>query len=118
MTTIYFSRRDYLEAMRDPHGAPRCHAVCRKLLGVASSYPSLWYGAHYYAACALLSRNYESQRAALAFWRKTFARECTGCDGRTDPPLSKAHRALWRLAVKRVRAVKPDALALSNSVLW
>ena len=41
-----------------------------------------------------------------------------GCDGRLDPPLSKAHRALWQLALRRVRSVRRAAVALSHSMLW
>jgi hypothetical protein len=131
MCTVYFSKRDYRKAMRDSTGSARSHAICRRLLGVPACYErlhgphngkvSLWYGAHYYAACALTSERSDYHRGndcPLEFWRRAFAREATGCDGRDNPPMSLAVWALWVLAVRRVREILPEAMELSTSVLW
>lgn len=138
MCVIYFDRQDYRAAMRSPWDASRAHAICRKLLGVSASWKdrhrlgcsklSLWYGAHYYAACALTDYSVLHEEDAvkrqpilderIAFWGKCFAREADGCGGDADPPMCAGVAALWRLALRRVHSVLSDALVLESSVLW
>lgn len=126
MAVIYFTRHDYRRAMQDPGDPARSHAICRKLTGVPPAWPVReqpgcsrmchWYGAHYYAACAVSS--VRDPEEAEEFWRRALARETAGCDGRIDPPMSAGIRALWELALRRVKAIWPEAQALASSVLW
>lgn len=138
MCTVYFDRQDYREAMRRPWDTSRAHAICRKLLGVPASWKdrqrpgcsklSLWYGAHYYAACALTDYSvlqakddaeyYEQLTERLRFWGKAFAREADGHTGGDNPPMSKGAQALWKLAMVRVSLVVDEAVKLSHSMLW
>ena len=138
--TIYFTKQDWRAAMRSPISSERAHAICRRLLGVPACwdgrdvrYPapyyrstkyrksntlSAWFGAHYYAACAATSVR-ESTREALRFWRKTFAREVSsGEGGPKAEKLQGVWRSLWRLAVRRVWAVRDEALKLDTSLRW
>ena len=138
MTTIYFSRRDYRDDMRDPKSSARAHAICRRLLGVpacwdgrdvrypdkwrSEKYPptntlSVWYGAHYYAACAATSLR-ESVGDALRFWRRAFAREISSGEGKHPERLTGRYKSLWRLAIRRVWAIRQEAMALPHSALW
>jgi len=135
MCTIYFSKRDYREDMRSPNSAARSHAICRRLLGVPAAwnrpvdYPqkpahprqaatlSAWYGAHYWAACAATSVK-ESAEEALEWYARSFAIEISGGDGPDPYVLKDPYRALWALAVRRVWAIRDEALALASSVLW
>lgn len=115
MTTIYFSLQDFQHAMRSPHSAERAHAVCRRITGCASQ-ESRWYGAHYYAACALLGRDAEGpldQR--LARWKGAFTHEITHSH---EVSLTGGHAALWYLAVDRVNEVLEEALTLQTSMDW
>jgi len=111
--TIYFSKRDYREAMRNPHGADRAHAICRRLT-VCSSQSSHFYGAHYWAGCAFNAIG-KSQSEALKWYYNTFKREVLHCDDSKRMP--KRYAALWRFAVKRVGAIAQEALALKNSMM-
>jgi hypothetical protein len=138
MCTIYFTKRDFRDAMRNPRTAERAHAICRRLLGIPacwdgrdirypalpyySKYPkcntlSLWYGAHYWAACAATNLR-ESVRDALRWNRRCFAREISGGDGPQPERLHGRWRRLWRLAVRRVWALRAEALVLDTSVRW
>lgn len=138
MCVVYFSKRDYRQAMQSPSDAHRVHAMCRRLLGVPPLWPirnkpgccyyGHWYGAHYWAGCAMTCRTVlnaedESSRQRmleenLIRYKRFFARELTDCDGRTDPPIPRAYERLWDLAVQRMSALLPEALELSTSVLW
>jgi len=117
MTVIYFDRRDQRAAMRDPWNPERHHAICRRLLGVARQYPSPFYGAHYYACCALMTDPDLGHRESeqLAYWKRSFAREMNGCDSDVVPT---RFRGLWELAVRRVRAIRDEAVALGSSMEW
>ena len=115
MTTIFFDKQTYREYHRSPHSAARCHAVCRKLTGCASQ-ESLWYGAHYRAACAVLSRDPDYK-----LWSRSFAaevRQCRGDDAFNYSTLEPKYKALWHLALRRVTAIANEALALRNSLDW
>ncbi len=136
MCVIYFDRQSYRRDMHDPHDPSRCHAMCRRLTGVPSGYRypdgkpkfrptsteprivygslSPWYGAHYYAACAVTSREGPDKRERWAFWRRAFAREVYGEERR----LSGGYLALWRLAAQRVKDLWPEASKLGHSMLW
>ena len=124
--------------MRSPNGAARAHAICRRLLGVPACwdgrdirYPDkwhsekhvntntlcAWFGAHYYAACAATSVR-ESSVAAIRFWRRAFAREISSGEGQHPDRLRGRWKSLWRLAVRRVWALRNEALALDTSVRW
>lgn len=112
MTTIYFSNKDFRADMQRKTSSTRCHAVCRHILGTATQ-ESHWYGAHYFAACALLSE--QPIRDQLRLWRQSFKFEITHeHSGR----LPRQYRKLWRLAVRRVLAVRSEAMELATSVLW
>ena len=113
MTTVFMSPRDFREAQRSPHGAHRAHAICRRLVATATQ-NSHWYGAHYWAACALTTRDGNEQQN-LARWKSSFAIETSGGEERELPG---RYRGLWNLAVRRVRAVLSEAMALETSVLW
>lgn len=134
MCVIYFDRKDYRRAMHDPHDPSRCHAMCRRLTGVPAGYHyregklhpfrrdqivhgalSPWYGAHYYACCAVSSREGPSVPERWAFWRRAFAREVSGHD---SEKLTGGYLALWKLACSRVQYLWPEANTLRTSVLW
>ena len=137
MCVIYFDKQTYRKDMRSPNSSARAHAICRRLVGVPSSwdgrdihYPgayhgrgrncnslSHWYGAHYYAACAATSLR-ESKIDALRFWRRAFAREISGGEGKNPERLVGGWKALWRLAARRVWQLREDAAALDTSVRW
>src|SRR5581483_11340773 len=112
MTTIYMDRASYRRDMRGKGGSARPHAICRKLLGCAQQ-RSKWYGAHYWAACALCQPEGldEPIDERLQRYRERFACEAHGSH---DAELSPAYAALWALAVRRVQAILPEALALDT----
>jgi len=114
MTTIYMSGSDFRNEMQRPDGAPRCHAICRRLLGTAKCYPSAWYGAHYYVACALTDR-FRTEAEGLEFWKRSMAREVSQA---CDDVLPAKYEGLWQLAVRRVREVLDEAKSLPTSVMW
>jgi hypothetical protein len=114
MTTVYFTKQDYREAMRDPHGSPRSHAICRRLTGCASV-GSPWYGAHYWVASAVLGATDADLAEQLRFFRGSFARELTKCNSDELPP---RYAALWRLALRRVLEIQTEAEALPHSMVW
>lgn len=124
---VFFSNREYRETMRDPHSSCRCHAICRKLTGANAAWPiyerpgamkvSKWYGAFYWAACAVTSK--EPRREAEDFYERTYAREVNGHPGTPEGEiLPGAYKKLWKLALKRVRKLWPQARKLKNSNLW
>lgn len=122
--TVYFTKAEFRNDMRCPTSAARAHAVCRRLTGTATQYPSPWYGAHYWAACALLTDQPQIPEK-IRFYRAAFAREMTSrtafrvkdhCD--PWPDLPKKYRLLFRLALRRVRAIRRAAMRLETSVAW
>lgn len=110
--TIYGTTRDYRNDMRHPYGSTRAHAMCRAVTGTATQ-ASLWYGAHYWAGCAVTSPD-EYLAENLAKYEARFYREATRGDG--EP--GNGHRALWRLAIGRMLKLRAEAMALKTSVLW
>ena len=112
-TTIYGSIRDYRLDMQCPYKPARAHAICRHLIATASQ-NTLWYGAHYWAACVATSRD-EWLGDSLVRWRDRFFREATG---REDCEPTRAMRKLWDMALQRVMNLRPEAMALKTSVLW
>jgi hypothetical protein len=122
MTTIYMSQKDYRMAQRAPNSSERAHAICRKLLGCASQ-TSIWYGAHYWAACWLLREVQDIE--SLIQHKGAFAFEVRG---RSIPgsheyktainTMAPKYRSLWKLACRRVHALREEARALTNSNLW
>ena len=111
-TTIYGSIRDYRADMRNPYGPSRAHAICRHLIATAKQ-GTLWYGAHYWAACAATSHDGYLGNGLIQY-RDRFFREATGGD--REP--TKGERALWDLAITRVMNLRSQAMALKTSVLW
>lgn len=111
-TTIYGSKRDYREDMRRPFGSARAHAMCRLLTGTATQ-ASLWYGAHYWAGCAVTTSD-ENLYDNLTRYKTRFFYEVTGGNGEPNA----GHRALWELAIKRMMKLRSEALNLKTSVLW
>jgi len=105
---FYFSMADYRADMRNPCSAARAHAICRRLVGCEQK--SLWYGAHYWAACAVTSY----QKKADSFYRDAFYREVTG-GYKELPPMVKS---LWKVAFRRVKGIAVEARKLEHSMLW
>lgn len=122
-TTIYGSKRDYRQAMRDPNGSARAHAVCRRLTGCASQ-QTRWYGAHYWAACALLgpwrrlggTERLEERTKNVEWYRRAFLREVYGCNEPAAAGLR--YDRLYALAVLRVQRIVHEAEALPTSLAW
>ena len=110
--TIYGSKRDYRKDMKSPFGSTRAHAMCRHLTAT-SKQSSLWYGAHYWAACAVTTSD-ENLAYNLNYYKERFFREATGGD--SEP--NAGHKALWELAIGRMMKLRSEALTLKTSVLW
>jgi hypothetical protein len=119
MSAIYLDRRTFREAMRRANGPERLHAICRKLVATASQ-SSHWYGAHYWAAGSLLSDIID--RDTLRRDLRCFAYEYRHAIGQSDWTHEQrapraARRLFWR-AYRRVKAIRAEAIALPNSLLW
>lgn len=111
-TVIYGSKKDYRNDMQNRYSSTRAHAICRRLIAT-SKQMSVWYGAHYWAACAATSHE-QWLGDSIVRYRDRFFREATGGDSKP----TRAHEALWDLAVRRVFNIRSEALALKTSVLW
>src|SRR3990170_442196 len=98
MATVYFSIRDYRDDMRNPSGSARSHAACRKLIATARQ-ESLYYGAHYWAACGAFL---DKPNRKYAY--HTFSNEVTG--GNAGRFVSKTQRRLFALAWVRMMRVR------------
>lgn len=116
--TIYMSKRDFRQSMRNPYSAERAHAICRRLVATSKQWPSLWYAAHYWAACAATCNGAwgETIEECLAQYANNFAYECIKEHNANILP--NKYKSLWSLAVRRVLAIRDEALALSNSLTW
>jgi hypothetical protein len=121
--TIYGSMKDYRDAMRQVNSPSRAHAICRKLTAcvnpVWETWPdrqgrslSAWYGAHYWAACALV----RGDDGSIARSKERYRCELTCGDGHR--PLPKWFDAMWTLAIKRVMQVIDEAISLKSSNQW
>ena len=86
--------------------------MCRLMVGTASQ-ASLWYGAHYWAGCAVTTHD-ENLAYNLNHYKERFFREATGDD--SEP--NAGHKALWELAIRRMTKLRAEAMALKTSVLW
>ena len=121
MTTIYFSSRDWREANRNPLASTRANAVCRRLAAPADQ-TSHWYGAHSWAACALINhgsgkgkRLEPIDRERIARFRDTYSRELCACNEAEPLPV---YLKAYDTAVTRVLSVRREALALPRSTDW
>lgn len=122
--TIYGSRKDYRNAMREVNSPARAHAICRKLTACVDParevWPdrqgrslSAWYGAHYWAACAIVKGRDDDE---IDRCKERYRCELTCGDGHR--PLPKWFNAVWKLAVARVRAIADQAVSLRTSNEW
>lgn len=109
--TIYGSKRDFRADMQSPYSPARAHAMCRRLVATANQM-SLWYGAHYWAACAATSQD-NWLGDSLVRHRDRFYREACG-----EGEPTKAAQKLWDIAMRRVFNLRGEALQLKTSVLW
>lgn len=98
---------------RNPLASERAHAVCRRLAATADQ-RSHWYGAHYWAACALIAhgsgkgkRLEPIDRERIARYRDTYSRELCGCNEAEPLP---AYLKAYDAAVRRVLGVRREAL--------
>jgi len=112
--TIYGNKHDYRAAMREPTGSSRAHAMCRKLTGVFQD--SIWYGAHYWAACGMLDLQFVDGKRTVGtnvrFALNCFLREVE------NKISSSLARNLFNIAWYRCLEIRDQAIELKSSILW
>lgn len=109
--TIYGSKADFRAAMRNPHDSSRAHAICRRLTGARQN--SHWYGAFYWAACAVTSHEADLG-AAYRYGFERFKQEVH----RLPASQRFNYLRLYAMAWGRCLKIKDEAMALATSVLW
>lgn len=111
----YGAARGGIEARRwhREDDAFRAHAIARRCTGIISVQHSLLYGVHYWAALALIPGRHDGRTDAerIDRWRQSFVIEA-------ENKFNRAHEAVWQMALRHVRSVVDEAMALPTCIVW